>query len=148
MAVRVRALEARDEARWLELFRAYIAFYEETVADDVIALTWQRLLSGTDGMVGLVAEDDGDRVQGITCLVFHRSTWSPGLYCYLEDLFVDPGSRGGGVGRALIEAAYAEADTRGATRTYWATAETNATARKLYDSIGELTPFVQYRRRE
>ena len=148
MTIRVRAIEARDQVRWHELFRAYIAFYEETVADDVIALTWQRLLSGTDGMVGLVAEDDAGRVQGITCLVFHRSTWSPTSYCYLEDLFVDPVVRGGGFGRALIEAAYAEADKRGATRTYWATAETNATARKLYDSIGELTPFVQYRRRE
>ena len=68
------------------------------------------------------------------------------MYCYLEDLFVTPEARGLGVGRALIEGVYAEADLRGADRTYWATQEQNATARKLYDSIGTLTEFVQYRR--
>ncbi len=148
MTVHVRQIEARDEVSWLELFRSYIAFYEESVADDVIALTWQRLLVRGDGMAGLVAVDDADGPTGLANLVFHRSTWSPTSYCYLEDLFVDPKVRGGGVGQALIEAAYAEADRRGATRTYWATAETNATARRLYDRIGELTPFVQYRRRD
>jgi GNAT superfamily N-acetyltransferase len=59
---------------------------------------------------------------------------------------VAPEARGLGVGRALIEATYAEADFRGATRTYWATQESNATARALYDRVGTLTDFVQYRR--
>ena len=96
-------------------------------------------------MMALVATED-DRVYGIANLVFHRSTWSPDWYCYLEDLFVAPEARGKGVGRALIEAAYAEADRRGATRTYWATQAKNATARALYDRLGVLTEFVQYRR--
>ena len=146
MPVRVRLIEARDERRWLELFRAYVAFYEETVPDAVVALTWQRLLAQGDEMTGLVAVDQADHPIGIACLVFHRSTWSATWCCYLEDLFVDPEARGGGIGQALIEATYAEADRRGASRTYWATAGTNATARRLYDRVGELTPFVQYRR--
>jgi GNAT superfamily N-acetyltransferase len=50
------------------------------------------------------------------------------------------------VGRALIEATYREADKRGATRTYWATMEGNATARRLYDRLAKLSGFVQYRR--
>ena len=146
MMVRVRAIETSDEARWRELFDGYITFYEEQVPDDVIDLTWQRLLTEADNMTGLVAVDAADRPIGLANLVFHRSTWSPGWYCYLEDLFVDPAFRGGGVGRALIGATYAEAERRGATRTYWATAGTNATARRLYDQVGVLTPFVQYRR--
>ena len=146
--VRVRPIEARDETRWLELFRDYITFYEATIAEDVVALTWRRLLGQSDGMIGLIAVDDQDRPLGIATLVFHRSTWSPTSYCYLEDLFVDPGVRSAGIGRELIGAAYAEADRRGATRVYWATADTNEAARRLYDKVGELTPFVQYRRPE
>lgn len=142
----VRPLAARDEQRWRELFEAYGTFYEASVPDTVVALTWRRLLAGEDGMAGLVAVDEADRPIGLAHLVFHRSTWTETWYCYLEDLFVDPGIRRAGVGRALIDATYAEATRRGATRTYWATQETNKTARRLYDSVGVLTEFVQYRR--
>ena len=44
---------------------------------------------------------------GLAHILFHRSTWSNGWYCYLEDLFVDPARRQKGTGRALIEAVYA-----------------------------------------
>jgi GNAT superfamily N-acetyltransferase len=78
--------------------------------------------------------------------VFHRSTWSPTTYCYLEDLYVDRGVRRHGTGRALIEAVYKEADKRGSTRTYWATKADNRQARRLYDRVSSLSDFVQYRR--
>ncbi len=146
MIFTIRPLEARDEPRWRVLFDGYIRFYQSEVPQDVITATFCRLLANEDGMVGLVAVDGSGCVIGLANLVFHRSTWSPTWYCYLEDLYVDPGVRGTGAGRALIEATYAEADRRGATRTYWATQEHNATARKLYDRIGVLTEFVQYRR--
>ena len=146
MPVIVRSLEAADKVRWLELFDQYITFYEATVPADVIEMTWQRLLTQSDGMIGFSAVADSGTMVGLAHCIFHRSTWSPTAYCYLEDLFVDPVQRGGGIGRALIDEVYAEADRRGASRTYWATAETNATARRLYDDTGELTPFVQDRR--
>lgn len=143
----VRRLEARDKARWLELFRGYITFYRATVADEVIELTWQRMIAAEpDFHIGLVAVDTADRPVGLAHILFHRSTWSPTHYCYLEDLFVDPDVRGGGIGRALIEATYREADARGCTRTYWATAETNYRARGLYDLMATKSPFIQYRR--
>lgn len=142
----VRKLEAGDEARWRHLFAGYIAFYEAEVAPHVIDTTFSRLIAGEDGMTGLVAVDASGTPVGLANLVFHRSTWSPTWYCYLEDLYVDPGVRGGGIGSALIAATYAEADARGATRTYWATQETNVIARGLYDRLGVLTEFVQYRR--
>lgn len=146
MTITVRPLHQDDKAKWLALFGQYVSFYEAAVPTDVIEVTWQRLLSRSDGMMGFSAVDGGDQVVGIAAVVFHRSTWSPTWYCYLEDLFVDPARRGSGVGRAMIAAVYAEADVRGATRTYWATAHTNAVARRLYDELAELTEFVQYRR--
>jgi hypothetical protein len=53
---------------------------------------------------------------------------------------------GAGVGRALIEAVYAEADRDGCPNVYWMTQEFNETARRLYDRIATLTPFVKYSR--
>ena len=144
---RVRPLAAKDKADWLPLFKGYIEFYKSSVADDVIETTWQRLLSGQEGFhIGLVVVDDDDRPFGLAHVLFHRSTWSPTWYCYLEDLFVDPARRAKGAGRALIEAVYAESDKRGCTRTYWSTQEFNYRARGLYDQMATKSPFLQYRR--
>ena len=144
---RVRPLAAKDKADWLPLFKGYIEFYKSSVSDEVIETTWARLLSGQEGFhIGLVVVDDSDRPFGIAHVLFHRSTWSPTWYCYLEDLFVDPARRAKGAGRALIEAVYAESDKRKCTRTYWSTQEFNYRARGLYDQVATKSPFVQYRR--
>lgn len=143
----VRSLEERDRVAWERLFRAYIEFYRANVPDEVIDLTWQRLMAGGDGNpVGLVAVEAADVPFGLAHILVHRSTWSTTWYCYLEDLYVDAARRKTGAGRALIEAVYREADARGCTRTYWMTQEGNATARALYDRVAARAPFVQYRR--
>lgn len=144
--ITVRPLRPNDHGAWLDLFAGYIRFYEETVPDDVIALTWQRLLGDDGELAGLVAQDGDGRVVGLVHAILHRSTWSPTWYCYLEDLFVAPAARGLGIGQALIEATAELAKARGATRLYWATKHDNATARRLYDRVAALTPFVQYSR--
>lgn len=147
MSVTIRPLERGDKPRWLALFKDYIAFYEATVPDDVIEMTWQRLLSGEGGaLLGLAAVRADGHIIGLAHLLFHRSTWSPTWYCYLEDLFVDPAERAQGAGAALIQAVYRAADARQCTRTYWATQEFNDRARGLYDKLATKTPFVQYRR--
>ena len=147
MSVRVRPVDARDRPVWLALFKGYIAFYKATVTEDVIATLWQRLMEGGEGFpMALLAVVDADRPVGLAHLLFHRSTWTNGWYCYLEDLFVDPRERGMGIGKALIEAVYAQADARGCSRTYWMTQETNVVARALYDKVATKSPFVQYRR--
>jgi GNAT superfamily N-acetyltransferase len=147
MNIRVRALEARDKARWLDLFKGYIEFYKATLSEEVIEGTWQRLMAGhADFHIALVAVDTTDAAIGLAHVLFHRSTWSPTQYCYLEDLFVHPKQRLKGAGRALIEATYREADARNCTRTYWMTQEFNYRARALYDQMATKSPFVQYRR--
>ena len=147
VSVRVRRVEARDKPYWLELFKGYIDFYKATLTDEVMELTWQRLIAGEQGFhIGLVATTEDDIPLGIAHVLFHRSTWSPTWYCYLEDLFVAPSARTKGIGRALIEAVYQEADARQCTRTYWATQEFNYRARTLYDQLATKSVFVQYRR--
>ncbi len=142
----VRLIETGDYSDWRRLFDAYLVFYETELPDDLIQLTWKRLLSQQDGMFGLIALDDSGPAVGIANLVCHRSTWAKEWYCYLEDLYVDPTDRGTGAGRALIEATYEEALRRGASRTYWATHKDNDVARRLYDRMATLTPFLRYER--
>ena len=143
---RVRPLQADDRARWDELWAGYLQFYQQTLPQSTTDLTWRRLMEGRE-LWGFAGLDDGGRMVGFVHYHFHLSTWSPVGYCYLEDLFVDPQGRGKHVGRSLIEAVYKAADERGSTRVYWHTENTNARAQILYNQIGYLTPFLQFRRR-
>jgi GNAT superfamily N-acetyltransferase len=140
----IRRLRADDRTAWDAIWRDYCAFYRAQITAETTATAFARLCTGED-MVGIVARD-ADGLVGLAHLVFHRSTWTIGDICYLEDLFVVPRCRGGGVARDLIEHAYAEADRRGASRVYWHTQEYNAPARSLYDSVAKRTSQVVYRR--
>lgn len=144
--VEVRRIEARDEAEWRRLWRAYLAFYETQVAEEVYATTFARILSEAEGDChGFLAERDG-RPIGLVHYIYHRHGWRIEKVCYLQDLYVDPEARGTGAGRALMEAVYAAADAAGCPSVYWTTQHFNETARRLYDRIGTLTPFVKYQR--
>jgi GNAT superfamily N-acetyltransferase len=142
----VRPLRPDEREAWEPLWSAYLAFYETTVPADVTDTTWRRLHDPAEPMHVLGAFIEG-RLVGIVQFLFHRSTWTIGDYCYLQDLFTSPEARGLGAGRALIEAVCEQARAAGASRVYWLTHESNATARALYDKVAERPGFIQYRRR-
>ncbi|MEO1329381.1 MAG: GNAT family N-acetyltransferase [Pseudomonadota bacterium] len=142
----IRPLRAPDRADWERLWRAYHAFYEAMVAPEIYDLAFERLLSDDPHEFhGLVAERGGALI-GLSHHLFHRHGWRRGPVVYLQDLYVDPEARGDGAGRALIEAVYADADARGAEAVYWLTQDFNAPARRLYDQVARVTPFIKYER--
>lgn len=145
MPFTIRTIRAADHHQWDILWRGYLDFYGTTIPGAVTELTWQRLLDPEAPIQGFCAEEDG-KLLGIVHYLFHPVTWAAGPRCYLEDLFTAPEARGKGVGRALIEAVYAAADARGADQVYWLTQDSNATARRLYDQVAKVTPFIKYRR--
>jgi GNAT superfamily N-acetyltransferase len=142
----IRPLEDRDFPAWRELWSAYLKFYRAEVSDSVTQTSFKRLRQRADGLAGLVTQADDGELVGFVHLVFHPSTWSTDSYCYVEDLFVSPSARGTGAAMDLLRAAYAEADRRGASRTYWETQVFNGAARSLYDQVAHPTSFVVYER--
>jgi len=142
----IRPIEPEDRAEWHRLWTAYLDFYETAVAPEVYDASFARLL-GDDpqDFHGALAESDGKPV-GLVHWVYHRHMWRIENTCYLQDLYADPDVRGTGIGRALIEHVYAEADAAGCPSVYWLTQDFNHTARLLYDRIGRLSPFIRYNR--
>ncbi|MDD7970324.1 GNAT family N-acetyltransferase [Roseinatronobacter alkalisoli] len=146
MVLDIRPVSAQDKPQWAQLWYAYLDFYDTSLPLDVYDATFAALLSDDPhSPCGYMAWQD-DQATGLAHYLFHAHCWQPEGVCYLQDLFTTPETRGMGVGRALISAVYGAADARGVKSVYWMTQDFNATARKLYDKVGEVTPFIKYKR--
>ncbi len=132
----IRPVEKDERDAWASLWAGYLTFYNATVPAETSDITWIQFHDPSEPMFALGAYRDGV-LTGIVHYLFHRSTWTPGNYCYLQDLFVAENARGLGLGRALIEAVYKKAIAAGASRVNWLTHESNAKARLPYDQVAE-----------
>jgi GNAT superfamily N-acetyltransferase len=140
----IRPVGTDEREAWQPLWNGYLAFYKATLKDDASDIAWARFHDANEPMHLLGAYVDGV-LTGIVQFIYHRSTWTPGNYCYLQDLFVADSARGLGLGRALIEAVAETAKRDGCSRVHWLTKTDNAQARILYDQVAEDSGFMQYR---
>ena len=145
----VRAVQHSDFEAWSTLWDGYNAFYGRSgptaLPSEITHMTWSRFFDSYEPVHALVAEIDGI-VVGLVHYIFHRNTTMIGPTCYLQDLFTNESTRGKGVGRALINTVYKQAEQAGSARVYWLTHETNQTAMALYDQVADRSGFVVYRK--
>lgn len=141
----IRPVRPDDRGQWSALWSGYQRFYRQHLPAEVSDGTFARLVDARAPLHGLVAER-GSALAGFVHYQFHATSWSLRDSCYLEDLYVDPAARGGGIGRALIRAVYEAADRAQASTVYWLTQEFNAEGRALYDTLARRTSFIRYER--
>jgi GNAT superfamily N-acetyltransferase len=144
-ATSIRPLLPGDYEKWLELWERYQVFYQTSIPAEVSRESFRRMLDPAEPTFGALAFH-GESAIGMVNWIFHRSNWTIGDYCYLQDLYVNKQCRGTGIGRLLIEHVYAEARKAGSPVVYWLTHETNAAARLLYDRIAAHYGFIKYRK--
>ena len=140
----VRPAEARDSAAWAEMWEGYNDFYGVSLSAHVTAVTWAHILDPTSPVWALLATDGVGSALGFANYILHPYTWSDRPACLLDDLFVRPEARGGGVGGALIDHLILLAQEQGWGRLYWMTREGNVVARRLYDRFAAADDFVRY----
>jgi ribosomal protein S18 acetylase RimI-like enzyme len=138
MAVSIRRATIDDLPVLAPLFDAYRQFYRKP-ADLALARRFlEERLSRNESVIFLALADDrgGAEALGFTQLypTFCSTAAAPILVLY--DLFVAPGGRRRGVGRALMEAAHRFARERGVQRVVLSTAHDNLKAQALYESLG------------
>jgi GNAT superfamily N-acetyltransferase len=93
-------------------------------------------LFGPRPFAEVLLAEDGGAVAGFALFFHNYSTFAgkPGLY--LEDLFVRPGCRGKGYGKALLVALAKLAVERGCGRVEWSVLNWNEPAIRFYESVG------------
>lgn len=82
-----------------------------------------------------IAEADGEPV-GFALWFYNYSTFLGRHGIYLEDLFVNPQSRGLGAGKALLRALARRCADEGLGRLEWSVLNWNAPSIAFYDSLG------------
>jgi len=122
--------DAEDIGRLLDAFNR--EYDDPTPGPRAVAERFRELLQAGDTVVLLT----GDGPDGIAVLRFRVSIWTPGLECYLAELYVTPPRRGQGLGRALMERAISLAHERGADGMDLNTSVDDHAARGLYESLG------------
>lgn len=143
--VNITPLIQADEQDWSRLWGAYQRFYAVELTEAIHASTWSRLLDPAVPIHGAIARNDNGEAIGLVHHIRHATCWSSADSCYLQDLYVDEGSRGTGAGRALIAHVVDAAAEYGADYVHWLTHETNTRAMRLYDGVATRSGFVQYR---
>jgi GNAT superfamily N-acetyltransferase len=130
---------AREEdfGELLPLMRAYCDFYETKPSDaSLLALSRALLAEPAHEGVQLLARDEEGRACGFATVFWSWDTTEGARIGIMNDLYVDPDARGGGLGGALIEVCREHCLARGATRLDWVTGERNRRAQALYDRTG------------
>ena len=149
-----------DLDQLLPLMRGYCDFYEVAPSDEALLALSRALIADPvrDGtqLIARATQPSGDALSGHTPdnaspLGFATIYWTwsttdgPGRLAIMNDLFVVPEARGGGVAEALIAACRDRARAHGAIALQWETALDNERAQKVYDRVGgERSQWLTY----
>lgn len=145
--VRIVEATAADVPVILELIRG-LAEYEKlssavTATEEQLRITLFGPHPAAEVILGYV----GDECAGFALFFQNYSTFlaKPGIF--LEDLFVKPEFRGGGVGRALLTRVGKIANERGCGRFEWEVLDWNAPAIGFYSRLGAvpMDEWTKYR---
>ncbi|GAB1508824.1 N-acetyltransferase family protein [Actinophytocola sp. KF-1] len=106
-----------------------------------------KALFGNDPAVFAHVAELGGEVVGCALWFKNFSTWDGVHGIHLEDLYVRPGARGSGLGKALLAALAEECVRQDYTRLQWSVLNWNEPAIGFYDSLGAvpLDEWTTYR---
>jgi GNAT superfamily N-acetyltransferase len=147
MEIEIGPVEAQDVEALLPLMRGYCDFYGAEPSDaELEAMSRHFIVTDHREGTQLIARDLSGRAVGHATVLWSWDTTLAARLAVMEDLFVAPHARGGGVGHALLDACRDLAAQRGATGLDWLTAPDNESAQRLYDATGARRgEWVSYR---
>jgi GNAT superfamily N-acetyltransferase len=133
---------AEYRADWDRLYAAYAAFYKVDQTAEMRDRTWGWILAGR--IHCLLALDADGKPVGLAHIREFLRPLSSTVAGYLDDLFVDPSRRGGGVVDGLFEEARRLGREKEWSVIRWITRDDNYRARAVYDRIAARTNWITY----
>ncbi|WLR93393.1 GNAT family N-acetyltransferase [Shinella zoogloeoides] len=147
-AYRIRPATAADAAVILRFIRE-LAEYEKALEE--VKATEETVAASIFGKGSVtraaICETEAGEPAGFAVWFKSYSTWQAKNGLYLEDLYVTPAHRGGGVGKLLMRHLARVAVEEGCGRFEWSVLDWNEPAIRVYDSIGAepQNEWIRYR---
>lgn len=133
----IEEVREQDLGELLPLLCAYCDFYEAAPGREALLELARALIADPERHgLQLIARSGSGQAVGFATLFWTWDTLRAGEIGVMNDLYVVPGSRGAGLGGALIQACAARCRRRGALGMDWQTAPDNERAQRLYDTLG------------
>jgi GNAT superfamily N-acetyltransferase len=147
LKLRIMKAEREHLARVVELMKGLAEFEKLLDEFHVTVDLLERHLFGETASAELLVGFLDDEICGYALFFHNFSTFRgrPGMY--MEDIYVEPGARGRGLGRALLIEVLRIARERECVRCEWIVLDWNERAKNFYESIGArpLEDWVLYR---
>jgi ribosomal protein S18 acetylase RimI-like enzyme len=134
MEITVRRATPKDIDALLPLVRSYRVFYGQMPDEAGERSFIQKHLRDATSTVFFAS--NGSSALGFVQIFESWSTVRLAPVLILEDLFVEPSARGGGIARALIDASMTYAREAGAAGMFLETAVDNERAQDVYERAG------------
>ena len=134
----IREATPADVPAILEMMRGFARFEE---LEQHFEATEERLrvaLFGGDAVAEALVAEDGAALSGYAIFFPYFASFRGQKGYYLEDLYVDPASRGKGVGGALLRRIAVKGRERGFERIDFQVLEWNEPAIRFYERLGAL----------
>jgi len=144
VGVRVRPPEPADFPRWRALYQGYADFYGVDQQDESARRVWSWIHDPNHEVQALVATDSSGSVVGLAHYRPFSRPLSATVGCWLDDLYVDPESRGSGAADALLAELTQLAKNNHWSVVRWITADNNHRARSKYDQVAARTQWITY----
>jgi GNAT superfamily N-acetyltransferase len=140
----VREPRDADRQRWRELYSGYAEFYEVQQTQADAERVWGWIRDPHHEVNCLLVEHHDGRVVGLAHYRPFARPLSASTGCFLDDLFIDPGERGGGGADALLAELRRLSVANGWSVVRWITADNNYRARAKYDEYATRTTWITY----
>lgn len=147
-----RLCKQNDRERWVAFNKAFMAeeiqdddLWNNTgqVSDERFYHTFQEALRSEELISLMLFEEDGVPV-GFANLMTIYSVWSHGKALILDDLYLEPTSRGKGYGKQAMAHIEAFAIRRGCKRIQFQSEVTNPKAMAFYQAMGYVPADMKF----
>lgn len=135
MTTTTRSATPDDIALLVDMMQEFYAESDHSLDRQRATASFSALLHDDSRGAAWILLHDAEPA-GYTVLAIRFSMEYGGLDAFIDDLFVRPGHRGQGLGRAALRALFAECEKRHVLAVHVEVGHDNVAARTLYDSYG------------
>lgn len=144
MSFTISAPYSQDKAQWQQLYYQYAEFYQVEMNQQILDTVWHWIHDADHAFYCLVAKNTQGKCVG---LMHYREMPSPlrgAKVGFLDDLFIDPDTRGSGLVTQMFAQLEQQAKVHNWPLVRWITAQDNERAKAVYERVANKTHWLTY----